>query len=127
LAIDPFNLNRGLVYIQDRGLYQSQDGGLSWIPAQTQAWFVDADSTVSNIAFSGFVPDLVYGVVNTPLGGHRLSRSVDGGATWQLLNNSRQGPLLEVVSGPLKPDGSVLLYGRIESRETVYQAVDYPY
>jgi hypothetical protein len=127
LAINPLNPNSGLAYVQDRGLYISRDGGISWTPAQTQAWFMNADSTVSILTFSEFVPDLVYGVVNTSLGGHRLARSLDNGATWQLLNDSRQGPLVELVSGPLKSDGSVLLYGRIVRREAVYQAVDYPY
>jgi hypothetical protein len=127
LATDPFNPNRGLAYIQGHGLYTSQDGGISWTLAQTQAWFVNAESTVSIITFSEFVPGLVYGVVNTPLGGHRLGRSLDGGATWQPLNDSHQGPLLELVSGPLRPDNSLLLYGRMIHKEAVYQAVDYPY
>lgn len=127
LAIDPFNPNRGLAYIQGHGLYISQDGGISWTPAQTQAWFVNANSTVVIMTFNEYVPDLVYGAVNTPSGGHRLARSLDGGASWQLLNDSLQGPLSELVSGPLKPDGSVLLYGRMARREAIYQAIDYPY
>lgn len=126
LAVNPFDPNQGFAYSSKTGLQTSSDGGVSWKPVPPSSGWLDADSIVSTIVFNEFVPNLAYAVLAKPAGGHRLARTVDGGATWRLLGDSEQTPM-ELVSGPLRTDGSVTLYARMGSDKAIYEAVDHPF
>lgn len=126
LVIDPFNPNRQLIYARDQGLRLSLDGGQSWTTVDISGFYPDGGAVVA-IAFNPAVADLVYLGINLQNGGHRLSRSTDGGSTWRLIGENKDRSLSALSSGPLQADGSVTLYARLDNSEQWFQSVDYPY
>jgi hypothetical protein len=124
VAVDPFNPDHSLVYAGEAGLQVSQNGSMTWSAVATG---LAADDEITVIAFSAFTPSLIYLTTSQPQAGSRLLGSSDGGNTWRLLGACSTNPVLELVAGPLRNDGSVRLYARGRSTRTLYRAIDMPY
>jgi len=101
IIIDPTNPDiiyagtMGLPYqrTNDRGLYKSIDGGQSW----NQVLFVSDDTGVIDLVIHPTNPDILFAGIWTRIRnnqestltsfGHKVYRSLDGGANWQPLAN----------------------------------------
>lgn len=98
LAIDPNNDNHVLIYIKSHGLYTTFNGGSSWVHDD---YFSDFQSR--KITFAPGSSNTIF------LGGSSsLSKSTDGGATWNPINLYHEfgySPVIEdIVFHPTNPD-----------------------
>lgn len=129
-AFAPARPQRWLVASSTRGLYRTDDGGDSWVPASGGLFEPFEGSTepthavvASSITFSPADPDVAYAVANqvTRTGSLRsIWRSKDGGLTWsaRLHDGDVQGDATarltggtRVFVGPADPDWTFFAYG----------------
>ena len=89
LAIDPITPSTLYAGVYGSGIFKSVDGGANWaIHTSPSVWFIQT------IAVDPSNPNTVYVGANSSPGG--VSKSTDGGVSWQLLGNGLTG---DFVSG----------------------------
>ncbi len=122
---DPFDVKHMFITYTDIGMFQSSDGGASWI-GSTQGIPMQWRNTTYWIEFDPAVKGLVWGVFSGP---HDLPRpkmwrergvgrysggvavSTDGGLTWTLSNEGMpETAATHILLDPTSPAGSRTLY-----------------
>jgi hypothetical protein len=145
IVIDPKNPNNVFVAAMgnlfthnvDRGVYRSQNGGLTW----TKALFVSDGAGAIDLAIDPVTPTRVFAAtwerLRTPAAriyggpGSGLWRSTDGGTTWTALAgglpaSSTEPSRIGVVVAPSSPGTVYAIYSRKadSSLEGVFRSID---
>jgi photosystem II stability/assembly factor-like uncharacterized protein len=111
IAIHPLDSNNILLGYSQGGMYQTKDGGETWLPVFDE----HPSLAISHISFDPHQPNVVYattGDVNIsgyPFLGSGVYRSDDGGTTWNERGLDGTGVLSKVVVDPF--DTAILYVG----------------
>ncbi len=91
IAVDPGNMSHWLIGTAQGGVWETLDAGGTWTPKTDD----QASLAVGALAFARSNPAIIYAGTGEPnfaalddYGGAGLLKSVDGGASWQLLASS---------------------------------------
>lgn len=90
IAVDPGNLNRWLIGGAQGGIWETRDAGSTWKPLTDD----QAALAVGAITFAPSNPNIIYAGTGTAVfsvtsyAGAGVLKSLDGGASWQLLASS---------------------------------------
>lgn len=122
----------------ERGVYKTTNGGNSW----EQALFISDSTSVIDISMSPLEPEVIFAAtwertrfaVNRTYGGvtSGIHRSMDGGATWQLMTNGLPEPnnqtgrigIFVSPSNPLKVYASFTTNAITNTFSSVYSSSD---
>lgn len=102
VVFDPFNSNTLYAAVLQKGVFRSDDGGVTW---QTAAYGMDPNEPVLALVPDPKRPSVIYA-------GSKWSGvfvSLDGAQTWRRISNGLTNP--SVISLALSPDGSILYAG----------------
>jgi photosystem II stability/assembly factor-like uncharacterized protein len=103
-------------------LLESTDTGATWTPVAPGQW---VDPVVS-LALDGHSPAVIYAVQRQSDGGaSTLSRSFDGGATWETVEAEGLGKhIRQVLFDPVRRDTIYVLCGPVAGDASLYRSVD---
>ncbi len=130
--------NAHLIAATQGGLYETVDGGDSWQLIQpTGLTPALAKQTCGDVKWSSdpnFVIASVTGSSSPPESGRRVVRSLDGGATWEVLNNTNNPGFpslrgrIELATAPSNPDVAYMLIAEsgtnFGATHGLYQTID---
>jgi photosystem II stability/assembly factor-like uncharacterized protein/energy-coupling factor transporter ATP-binding protein EcfA2 len=103
LAVDVLDPQRVFAFVEEYGIYRSEDGGETWQPANTGL----PDAFANRLAARG---NLVLAVFDR-FAGRSLYASLDSGASWELIGGQGEAPLDKVYSVYIAPGGDQVYVG----------------
>ena len=116
IAVNPFDPNHWLIGAGNGGVWESRDLGLSWVRLTDEA----PTLAIGAIAFAPSDPDIIYvgtgeaASVGFAKAGLGMLKSIDGGATWDLLGalSLARASVKRVRVDPANPDVVLALASR---------------
>ncbi|HEX2167441.1 MAG TPA: hypothetical protein VHG09_09455 [Longimicrobiales bacterium] len=91
LAADPLVAGRLWCGVRRRGVFRSEDGGTSWVPAGLDGRLIMALATTPDVVWAGTEPS-------------ELWRSVDGGESWERMESMESLPSSSEWAFPPRPE-----------------------
>ena len=119
IAIDPTNSEHLWIGTGGRGLFDSNDGGISWqqanetLPDSLDVDYIHINESNPDELFIGVKPQFVGPPLPLTNGG--LYQTIDGGNNWELIENVPNGDTYHIACITNVPDSEEHLYVGIES------------
>jgi photosystem II stability/assembly factor-like uncharacterized protein len=101
IAFDPFDPNTLLAAVLQKGVFRSDDGGLTW---EVAAYGMDPNEPILALVADPNQPDLFYAASKWS----GVFVSMDGARTWPKLGTGLDNAPMSLA---LSPDGSILYAG----------------